>query len=100
MKGEFEKRCYDYQPSLCVHAPEEDENGKITQKVHKTHRLPTREEIKQVIDEARKEFPMKDWEIKSWLSENCNMEYIMEEQAIELAKWFKKYFGDRVFTRA
>ena len=87
MKGEFEKRCYDYRPSLCIHAPEEDENGEITQYVHDTFRLARREEIKQAIDEARKEFPDLG-AVKIVLKEHP--EYLKNSPNWA---WFVKWFG-------
>lgn len=43
-----------------------------------------------IAEQATKEFPLEDWEIEVWLSEKP-MEYIMDEQAIEIAKWVKKW---------
>ena len=45
-------------------------------------------------EEAKQEFPFESWEIKAWLSKDNYMEYIMEKQAIELMKWFVKWFGE------
>lgn len=94
-EGEFEKRCVNLQKTFCIHTPIEDENGEITQKVHEAYRNPTSEEIKNVLDEARKEFPAK------FTRQGLDMTVLTtpnpthdQKKLIEIFEWFLKWLGD------
>jgi len=51
--------------------------------------------FQEIVETIRKDFPMKDWEIRGWLDKDNIMEYIMSGQAKEIAEWFLKVFGAR-----
>lgn len=95
-EGELQKRILYMRDSMCFCGGEiDDENDPNYRpfKSCKTKRKPTEEEIKQALDEAKKEFPWLEGFIINHPELNGG-QVIIEQCLMAQEKWFLKWFGD------
>lgn len=94
-EGLLYKKCFNLRKCLCIHAPEEDEKGNITQKVHDSYNYPSREQIKEVLDEAKHDYPTwkKPARAPNQYPNKRELEQALITHSLKIEKWFKKWFG-------
>jgi hypothetical protein len=94
-EGELKKRLFNKRDSVCwectIRASYEELEENYKPKTCKTKREPTKEEMLQVLDEAKKEFPKgEDYTIDKYGALLSRRLALIEDRET----WFKKWFGE------